>query len=161
MCSAAGSISGWKETDADLRGSVVDPQGENQAIAVSVQALAILRDIARKDPSLIPLAYRVEVENASQPILRVTVEESLRYGAIVIRHSMLESSQRRCGVLADLAGALAKPSDEQSHRSDFIELGSATSEVMSNLLPGLSDSRDPEFVPVRPRPTPREDPARS
>jgi hypothetical protein len=154
-CSAMGHISGWEDTDADLRRFALDPDQETRPVTVSVPAHAALRDVARTDASLIPLAYGAEVDDAGGPILLVAAADSLRYASVVLRHSLVAPSQRACELLCELAEALTTVTADWQRESAFIELDPATSEAVAGVLNELEDSREPEFVPARPRPRPK------
>jgi hypothetical protein len=150
-CSAGGAISGWEETGADLRHLDLDPDKAARAVAVSVPEHAALREAARVDASLVPLAWGAQVDEAGQPHLLVTPRESLRYGRVLLRHAW-EASPRYGGLLIALAEALANVADPGAA---FMELDAATGEALAGALLRLPDVRQPEFIPMRPRSRPR------
>lgn len=150
-CSAGGAISGWEETDADLRHLDLDPGAAARAVAVSVIEHAALRQAARVDASLVPLAWGAQVDDAGQPHLLVRPQESLRYGRALLRQA-LGASPRHGGLLVALAEALTGVAEPPNA---FMELDAATATALAGALLALQDVRAPAFVPVPPRPRPR------
>jgi len=154
-CSAGGHISGWEETDADLRQLEPDRATPTRSVAVSPRAHAALRDLAQTEASLIPLTYGAEVGDDAQAILPVPAAHAARHGSVLLRRAWTDTSPTRAGLLIEVVEALTSVTDAGQPESGFIELDRSAGEALVQALFALEDAREPELVPARPRPRPK------
>lgn len=155
-CSAGGRITGWEDTDADLRRLGLAPHAADLVVAISVRAHAALRDVARTDDELIPLAYGAEVDGAAQPVLRVSDADGMRHAGTLLRLSLTVASDRCRGLLLEVLEALSRATNAQDPTSSgFLTFDSPIGEQFAAALLGLPDAAPPQIIPARPRPRPR------
>lgn len=114
-CRAAGVVSGWEDGVADLRALESELDDTPFGLPVSAEAHAALRDVARTEPTLVPLAFEAVVDEDDGPMLLVNPAASFRLAAIVLIHARRESSRRIherlveiAAELTDLAGELVE-----------------------------------------------------
>lgn len=153
-CEAVGRISGWEDTDADLRGLELGPGPGATTVAVSVDAHRELRDIARDDAAWLPLAYGAVVVGDS-PALTVTREQAVRFRTLATTAALVVASDRRRRRLVDIADALAIASAQRTAADPFVALDAALGAALGEFVMSLDDVAPPQFVPARARPRPK------
>lgn len=145
-CRAGGVITGWQATQADLRAMRRGPRKDACEVAVTVEALAALRDVAREDPELGRLAFTAQVSTGGRPVLFVGERERERYRSRLAGEALKAAGNRAAGLLMTIVGALAGSPAEGDGGRSLVELdASAVPDLLQRLF-DLPDARPPEFV---------------
>jgi hypothetical protein len=145
-CRAAGVITGWMGTQADLRDVRRRPRLGLREVAVTVEAHAALRDAARQDPELEHLAFTSQVGADGQPVLYVRDEERAPYQLRLTANALRMGNTRAADRLMTIVEALGGSPAERAGAPGLVEL---QGDDVPNLLQALLDQADvrpPEFV---------------
>lgn len=153
-CEAAGQISGWEESKADLRGLEGHASSDATKVPITVDAHRELRQLARDDAIWRPLVYGAEVHDGV-PALSVTRDQAMRFSAMATSIALALSSGRRRGLFGDIAFALALPFASQIGSVDCVEVSSELEAEFIEAVMSMEDFAAPQLVPTRPRPRPR------
>lgn len=106
-CATHGVISGWTDTDADLRTVELAPDRAISVVAVPLDVHAALRDAARHEASLIPLAYGAAIDGTGALVLSVQPEDGFRLASKLAQTALMTKPRRDGERLLELAEVLA------------------------------------------------------
>ena len=143
-CSAAGSITGWEDTDADLRRLQDAIEPGQVGVVMTPQQHQALRDLARLDPSLVPLVFACDIDEHGQAFLSPTVAGDVHCGALVLAAAVDLSPGRRRKHVAELVAALADLA------ADGFASSGAMSRAMHLALGGAQELAPEDLAPSRP-----------
>jgi hypothetical protein len=146
VCGASGVITGWQATASDLRAMRCPPREEMREVAVGVEALAALREVARSDPELGRLAFCAEVDEQGHPLLLVRDDARTGYASRLAVEAMNSASGRARALLMSLVDALAESTSERADGVQTLPLDPAVAhELLRHLFEG-QDTAPPRFV---------------
>lgn len=153
-CGTEGWITGWEDGDADLRDVEIEADDADRSFVVGVAEHAALRQLARENQALIPVAFRADRDDGAI-VLRMTEEEQSEVSEQLLEGSLRAGPGRHGDRLCKLAELLAGSGDsEGSGVVDLAERTGVSPAALFELLSQLEDLAPPQFNPVhrsRPR----------
>ncbi|MCU0867907.1 MAG: plasmid pRiA4b ORF-3 family protein [Planctomycetes bacterium] len=144
-CGACGAISEWMATPADLRAMRRSAREDLREVAVAVEALAVLRDVARADPELGRLAFSATVGADGSPVLSVGDDERERYRSRLATAALTAGGKRAIDLLMTIVDALTGSQEQRARGGDLVELDFANLPDLLQQLLSLPNSQPPEF----------------
>lgn len=108
-CGAAGSISGWQGTAADLRAMRRRPSAELFGLEVDFEVFAVLREVSRDDPELGRITFSALLASVEAPLLLIDEEDAERLASHLAVVAMKTGNRRKTALLMSLVDYLVQP----------------------------------------------------